>query len=241
MTIKYKILSSSLITTLPLWPSLHKLINSSYEATRADWPLPQPFHRLHPDLPKAAIQLVDDLGENGVICVALVTSDSDEGEYDGTPIACAAIMQFEGDLSSGGDITKHERSSKQVDAAMSLGPGAIEEVPVVSPLADTPRVPAWEFNMVSTSRGYQGKGIAQTIIKLLEDYALNFENGGRVHMISRTIEEISGPFWRKRGYQTVEDAWITLPKGFTHMEGHNGLPRDLLLWTGIRILANRPL
>lgn len=240
MSISYKIISSDIITTLPFWPWLHKLINSAYEPFRDDWPLPQPFHRLHPDLPKAAEQLIEDMGSNGVMCVALLTSSLDDDvEYAGTPIACAAIMEFEGDLSNGGDITKHERTFKDVEMAMDLGPGAIGEMPpTTSALADTSKTPAWEFNMLSTSRTYQGKGVAQTLIKLLEDHALKKEEGGKVHMIARTIEEISGPFWRKRGYETSEDAWVTLPKGFTHMAGHNGLPRDVLLWTGEKWLSD---
>lgn len=176
------------------------------------------------------------------MCVALLKTNSDnieEDEYAGTPIACAAIMEFEGDLSNGGDITKHERASKDVETAMHFGPGAIEEIhPTTCALADTSKTPAWEFNMPSTSRAYQGKGVAQTIIKLLEDYSLKNEEGGKVHMIARTIEEISGPFWRKRGYETLEGVWITLPKGFTHMAGHNGLPRDILLWTGEKWLSD---
>jgi GNAT superfamily N-acetyltransferase len=234
MPIQYKIISSDKITTVQFWPSLHRLLNSAYEPFRDDWPLPQPFYRLHPEIPKAAEQLVESLGSRGVMCIALLTDTEEdrEGEFDGTPIACAAIMEFEGGLSSGGEITKHERSSNKVDQVMALGSSAIEEIPAVTPLPDTLKVPIWEFNMVSTSRAYQGKGVAQTVIKLLEDHALKIENGEKVHMIARTIEEISGPFWRKRGYKTLEDAWITLPKGFTHMEGHNGLPRDVLLWTG---------
>ncbi|QDS71181.1 hypothetical protein FKW77_010168 [Venturia effusa] len=243
MSISYKIISSDIITKLPFWPSLHRLINSAYEPFRDDWPLPQPFHRLYPDLSKAAEQLVADMGSNGVMCVALLKIDSEndsgENEYAGRPIACAAIMQFEGELSTGGDITKHERASTDLAKTMDLGPGAIEQVSADnSALGKTRKTPAWEFNMVSTSRAYQGRGVAQTIIKLLEDYALEQEKEGKVHMIARTIEEISGPFWRKRGYETLEDAWITLPKGFTHMAGHNGLPRDVLLWTGEKWLSS---
>lgn len=236
MSIKYRIFPSDVIIKVPFWPSIHKLINSAYEPFRDDWPLPQPFHRLHPDLSKAAEQLVEDMGSSGVMCVALLTSNSeDDGndEYAGTPIACAAIMEFEGDVSDGGDITKHERTAKDVGKATDAESGAVEEVF----LKDASKRPGWEFNMVSTSRAHQGKGVAQTIIKRLEDYALDNEEGGKVHMIARTIEEISGPFWRKRGYETLEDAWMTLPKGFTHMAGHNGLPRDVLLWTGEKWLC----
>jgi hypothetical protein len=211
MPIKYKIIPSDIIIAIPFWPSLHKLINSAYEPFRDDWPLPQPFYRLHPDLPKAAEQLVESLGEKGVMCIALLTSNTEDSKYDGTPIACGAIMEFEGDLSTSSAITAHERRSQDVEKAMELGPGAIEEVPATAPQSISPSkalstILTWEFNMLSTSRPYQGKGVAQAIIKLLEDYALKIENGGKVHMITRTIEEISGPFWRKRGYMTLEDA-----------------------------------
>lgn len=49
-------------------------------------------------------------------------------------------------------------------------------------------------------------------------------------MIAQSMDDISGEFWRRTGYQKVEARCLLMEKGFTHLERYNGMAGDAFLW-----------
>lgn len=78
--------------------------------------------------------------------------------------------------------------------------------------------------------------MSSNLVKLVEEEVASRcaekDKKRRARMVTMTMEEISGGFWRGRGYVTVPEMKSVLPKGFTHMEGLNGLKRDIEFWGG---------
>ncbi|KAF1985612.1 hypothetical protein K402DRAFT_394591 [Aulographum hederae CBS 113979] len=216
-----EIFPATSIPSQPYWPSLHKLYNDAWLSDDPDWPMPQPFYRLHPDIEKAAPQFLRPLGPRGFVALTLV----EESDGSRTPIAALSGMPFEGDWESHRPTkSEAEQSAKESFDAPREDPG--------------PKPPIWEFNQVATSPKYRGRGLSSKLIKMAEEEVLRRcedGNGGRVRMFVRTIEEVSGPFWRARGYVEVPEMFAKLPEGFTHYdkeEGFPGLRREVMIWAG---------
>jgi GNAT superfamily N-acetyltransferase len=199
---KIRFYPSTSIGNEPFFLNLHRLINEAYKPTRPDWPFPDPFFRLHPDL-KIAGDHLKDMGSSGFFAVAFASDHTGGGLI---PVSCAAAEPF------GGFDEKEKQNS--------IGSGKpIEE---------------WEFSYVMTLAPYRGQGVGVTLIKLVEQETLRRSGLTQVRLITRSVDEVAGDFWRARKYSTVEEGWVTLPKGFTHIEGFVGLPKDVVLWAGER-------
>jgi GNAT superfamily N-acetyltransferase len=137
--------------------------------------------------------------------------------FDGEdPIACAAVQKF-----------KIIRQS-DVDGT---APAAQQSVPESS-------LPQWEINLVTTFLAYRNRGIATRLVKALEEYI--GAQHGRVQLMVRTVDEISGGYWRKLGFTAVDEYCITVPKGFSHVKDAPDelrLARDVFLWTGQKVVG----
>lgn len=215
-----------------LWPKLHDIINNAYTPPtghESTWPLSQPFYRLHPDRERAWAQFNEELGVNALVALAFLPKSSSEsnsateaetidpqipdheanGHDDGPKlIACAAIMP----------IPMNPLKSSLIQASLGLPPD----------LQPT----KWEFNFVITAPSHRGQGLSSGLVRDLEAEATRLAPGGCARMTAMTVDDVSGEFWRRIGYRKVDELSFLIKKGFTHLEGYNGLPGDLFLWGG---------
>lgn len=201
-----QIFPATSIPTQPFWPALHALYNSAYASSDPNYPLPQPFYRLHPDLVIAGPHFTNVLGPEGFVAVTFAKGVDGEN----FPVAAISAMPW--------NDTMH--------AAMRLPPHDPSQ----------PMPYEWEFNHVVTAASWRGKGLASKLVTIVEGELVKKctekDPDRRVRMLTMTMEEISGPFWRGRGYTTVKEMAAVLPKGFSHLEGLGGLRRDVQLWGG---------
>jgi N-acetylglutamate synthase-like GNAT family acetyltransferase len=171
--------------------------------------LPKSFQRLDSDAAKAGRELCEELGPDSMVAVAFDGNGND-------PIGCAAIQKFKVIRQSDVDGTSMETAAGDVvrpDKSDSL--------------------PQWEINLVTTSLAYRNRGVAGRLVEALEADIVS--QHGKVRLMVRTVDEISGGYWRKMGFTTVDEYCITLPKGFSHVKDaadESRLERDVLLWTG---------
>jgi GNAT superfamily N-acetyltransferase len=203
------------ITTSPHWAALHSIILNAYKPTRDDWPLPKAFQRLLLDPVKAGHQLIEELGNGAVVAVAF---------ENGLPVACAAVQKFR-------IIRQSEFDS--ADASTQLPPKhAISETGSEKPQQ-------WELTLVTTSLTHRNRGIARHLLHELEWWLVR--EHGATELMVRTVDEISGDYWRNLGFEVVPEFCITLPKGMSHIEDAPDelrLERDVGLWTGRRKIRN---
>jgi len=170
-------------------------------------------------LPKDYERLDKDISKAGAqLCAELGPDCIVAVAFDNlSPIACATIQRF--------------KTIRQIDidgTAREKEVGGKEEK----------RGPEeWEINLVTTAAGYRSKGVAGQLLEKLEEYIV--QKKGKVRLLVRTIDEISGPYWRNRGFKAVDEYCIVLPKGFSHMPDASEdmkLQREVLIWTGERLI-----
>lgn len=214
----------AMVSNDKLFTKLHTLLNNAYDpppSQKDSWPLPRPYYRLRPDPEQAWIQFNQELGEHAMLALAFIPDQSappgsGKGDKDSMIpdaneeiVASAAIMPFSK------MPTKVKHQGKPV-------PTPIEPIEPVE----------YEFSFVTTASSYRGRGLSTKLVEKLEEQALTLAPTESVRIVVRTLDEISGEFWRKLGYREVEDMCVVLKEGFSYLEGFNGLTRDTLLWGG---------
>lgn len=99
----------------------------------------------------------------------------------------------------------------------------------------------WEVNLVTTALSYRNRGIATRLVVELENWVMCRVVGRKVRVLVRTVDEISGAYWReKQGFTRVDEYCIVLPKGFSHIKDAKEdmrMQREVFLWTGEKFIG----
>ena len=201
------------------WPQLHALINAAYippAGHEANWPLSQPFYRLHPNADEAWDQFHRELGPHAIIALYNVPNPDPSAPprpaaSPPTAIAAAAALM------------------------PTASPAATPHAPSPPPAPAAP--PHWEFNFVATGAGHRRQGLSSALVARLEAYAAAAAKAGEARLVVRTVDDLAGAFWRARGYAEDPELCVMLPSGFTHLPGFNGLPREVWLWGGAKAVG----
>ena len=208
--VNIKVFPTSSIGEQEFWPQLHAVINEAYAPTREDWPLPKGFLRLPVDPREGAQQLAYNFGPEGFIAVAFAAETE-------SVLACAGLLPYNeaehrAQIRERGGLSNPELLNTAVDETSDQ----------------------WELNCVVTRPQNRGSGYASSVIGVLEKEARRRKKMpmNRIRMVVRTIDELSGPFWRRVGYCELEGLKMVLPIGFSHLQGGEGLQRELAMWYG---------
>ncbi|THV02512.1 hypothetical protein K435DRAFT_963026 [Dendrothele bispora CBS 962.96] len=206
----------------PFFLQLHSMVNASFDVAGykpQNWELgPQPkvFKRLDPDPTRGAALLEEELGEFGFVAVAFAPGgggDGPEGQNDTLsdkiPAASIGVLPFSGK------------------------PKFVEEN-VIQPGVE------WELTCVAVSPDWRGHGLVMKLVEEIVQYVRLKQGciGQRIRIVVLTIEELNGAYWRKLGWETLqENGWITIPR-LTVINRIPGIyiptSDPLLLWYGER-------
>ncbi|KAK4982018.1 hypothetical protein LTR66_009537 [Elasticomyces elasticus] len=214
-----KCIPGSCLSIEPYWPKFHRTIIDAYRHKILDV-FPSSWMRLDPDPSIAAGKLAAELGPVGYYAVAFL---------DGQPVAGAGVLPFRGkDYVLGNAI-------KQTAVQEAGGPVHMPG-PANSGAGEPRAVKDWELCCVATDPKHRGRGLAAHVVTRLEE--LIREKGAR-SLTTRYIEEESGPFWRKLGFQTQAGAGGLLPKGFRNDSRPEGeaLKNDIHFTMGVKVLS----
>lgn len=189
-----KIYSLSELVTQPWLPSLTQAVNEAFSANSG----PKFAQRLSYDT-----QLSEEMGETGFTAVAFAPkSKYDEGSCNGYDkrdevdiIGTASIKEWanNGEWSPYPTTSTHEASELH---------GANSE--------QDPCDGDYELGLVAVKPGanYRKRGIADSLVKacereLVRRLTLQGSKRRSIKIMIKTIREVSGPYWLKKGFKTV--------------------------------------